>query len=148
MAGRACNRVARFRLGQAKQFRHLSEDLSVSGSGRRLPAEVNMSSAVEVRRPDFVNRSPRHPVADVQMKRAPNKKECSALTLSRRRRPSTSSNEAARLPQPITARDTGSRKAERRDNQKKRHRQGRDNFAAIRAAAPERKTPEPLSFQA
>ena len=66
------------------------------------------------------------------MKRAPNEKECRALTLSRRR-PSTSSssnsNEVARLPQPITARDTGSRKVDRRDNQKKRHRQGRDNLA-------------------
>jgi len=63
------------------------------------------------------------------MKRAPNEKECRALTLSRRR-PSTtsSSNEAARPPQPVTARDRGSQKVERRDNRKKRHRQGRDNF--------------------
>jgi hypothetical protein len=74
------------------------------------------------------------------MKRAPNEKECRALTLSRRR-PSTSSsssNEVARLPQPITARHTGSRKVERRDNQKKRHRQVSNNFVAITPAAPER----------
>jgi hypothetical protein len=78
------------------------------------------------------------------MKRASNEKECRGLTLSRRR-PSTSgsnSNEAARLPQPITA----SRKVETRDNRKKRHRPGRINFGAITPAAPERKTPEPLLF--
>ena len=62
------------------------------------------------------------------MKRAANEKECRALTLSRRRpsnssSSSSSSNEAARLPQPITARDRGSRKVGRRNNQKKRHRQ-------------------------
>src|SRR5436190_24328959 len=72
------------------------------------------------------------------MKRAPQEKECSA------RRLSSSSTEAACLRQPITARDRGSRKVERRDNQKKRHRQARDNFAAITAVAPERETPEPL----
>jgi hypothetical protein len=80
------------------------------------------------------------------MKRAPNEKECRALTLSRRR-PSTtsssSSNEAARPPQPVTARDRGSQKVERRDNRKKRHRQGRINFGAITPAAPEREAPEP-----
>jgi hypothetical protein len=64
------------------------------------------------------------------MKRAPNEKECKALTLSHRR-PSTSSssNEAARLRQPIMPRGTGSRKVETRDNQKKRRRPGRDNLA-------------------
>ena len=76
------------------------------------------------------------------MKRAPNEKECRALMLSRRRQQQhqqrSSSNEAARLPQPITARDRGSRKVERKDNQKKRHRQASNNFGAITPAAPER----------
>ena len=68
------------------------------------------------------------------MKRAPNERECRALMLSRRH-PSTSSsnsnnsNEAARLLQPITAKDMGSRKAETRGNQKERHRHGRNNFS-------------------
>jgi hypothetical protein len=52
----------------------------------------------------------------------------------------------ARLPQPITARATDSRKAETRNNQKKRHRHGRSSFGAITPAAPERDTPGPLLF--
>jgi hypothetical protein len=65
------------------------------------------------------------------MKLVSNEKECRALMLSRRHpsdSTSSSSNEVARLPQPITARDTRSRKVETRDNQKKRHRQGTNNF--------------------
>lgn len=110
---------------------------NVSDSARRrLWPQVNMDNAAEVSRLDFVNRSLRHPVEDhLRMKRAVKEKECRALTLSRhhRRRSSGSrrSSEAARLPQPIRARDTGSRKVERRDNQKKRHRQVSNNFSAI-----------------
>jgi len=98
-----------------------------------------MGNMAEVHRPDFINRSRLRLVEDLRMKRAANEKECRALTLSRRR-PSTSpsNNEAARLRQPITVRDTGSRKVERRSNQKKRHRQVSNNFVAIRPAAPER----------
>ena len=78
-----------------------------------------------------------------RMKRAPKEKECRALMVSRLRHNSTSSrrsssNKVARLPQPITARDRGSRKVGRKDNQKKRHRHGRNNFGAITPAAPER----------
>ena len=140
------------RVGQDRFRRRVtSENLSVSGSARRrLLAQVNMSSVAEVSRLDIVNRSRPRRVADQRMKRGANEKECRALTLSRRR-PSTSSksnNEAARLPQPITARDTGSRKVERRDNQKKRHRQVSNNFVAITPAAPERETPEPLFYAA
>ena len=131
-------------MGQDRFRRRVtSENLSVSGSAhRRLLAQVNMDNMTEVSRLDIVNRSRLRLVEDLRMKRAPNEKECRALTLSRRR-PSTSassssSNEAARLPQSITARDTGSRKVERRDNQKKRHRQGSNNFGAITPAAPGR----------
>jgi hypothetical protein len=117
------------------------EDLSVSGSARRhLWAQLNISNVEPVRHPDFGNRSRRL--------LAPNEKECRALTLSRLRHSSTSSRSSgrkvARLPQLITARATDSRKAETRDNQKKRHRHGRNNFGAITPAAPERETPGPL----
>ena len=116
------------RVGQDRFRRRVTrENLSVSGSARRrLLAQLDTGNMTEVHPPDFISRSRLRLVEDLRTKRAANEKECRALTLSRRR-PSTSSNsssnEAARLPQPITARDTGSRKVERRDNQKKRHRQ-------------------------
>jgi hypothetical protein len=116
----------------------MSENLSVSGSARRrLLVQLNTGNLAAVHRPDFISRSRLRLVNDLRMKRAPNEKECRALTLSRRRpsasnsSSSSSSNEASRLPQSITARDTGSRKVERRDNQKKRHRQVSNNFVAI-----------------
>jgi hypothetical protein len=139
--------------GRVERFRRrvTSENLSVSGSARRrLLAQLNTDNMTEVHRPEFISRSRLRLVEDLRMKRAANEKECRALTLSRRR-PSTSSNsssnEAARLPQPITARDTGSRKVERRDNQKKRHRQVSNNFGALTPAAPEREVPESLFFK-
>ena len=100
---------------------------SVNGSARRrLLAQMKVSSVVEVGRLDSVNRSRRLLVAEPRVRRAAKEKECMALMVSRLRH-STSSRSSgspvARLPQPITARDTGSRKVERRDNQKKRHRQ-------------------------
>jgi hypothetical protein len=120
-----------------------SEYLSVSGSARRrLWARLNTGNLAEVHRPDFISRSRVRPVENMRMKRAPNKKECRALTVSRRPLSpgiSSSSNEAARLPQLSTAKDTGSRKVEPSGNQKKRHRQGRDNFVAITLATPEEK---------
>jgi hypothetical protein len=130
-------------VGQDRFRRRVAnENLSVSGSARRhLLAQLNTDDMTEVHRPDFISRSRLRLVEDLQMKRAANEKECRALTLSRRRQStstnSSSSNEAARLPQPITARDTGSRTVERRDNQKKRHRQVSNNFVAITPAAPE-----------
>jgi hypothetical protein len=72
-----------------------------------------MSSVAEVSRLDIVSLSRPRRVADQRVKRGANEKECRALTLSRR---NSNSNEAARLPQPITARDTCSRKVQRRDN--------------------------------
>ena len=135
------------RVGQDRFRRRVtSENLSVSGSARRrLLAQLNTGNLAAVHRRDFIGKSRLPLVNDLRMKRAPNEKECRALTLSRRRNnnnnnnnSSSSSSEAARLPQPITARDTGSRKVERRDNQKKRHRQVSNNFVAITAAAPER----------
>jgi len=122
------------RVGQDRFRRRVtSENLSVSGSARRrLLAQLNMSRVADVSRLDFINRSRLRLVEDLRMKRAPNEKECRARTLSRRRSSRSNnscSNEAARLPQPITARDTCSRKVQRRDNQKKRHRQVSNNLA-------------------
>jgi hypothetical protein len=140
-----------YKVGQDKFRRRVtSENLSVSASARRrLLGQLNAGNLAAVHRPDFVSRSRLRLVEDLRMKRAPNEKECRALTLSRRRpsagsNSSNSSNEAARLPQPIRVRVTGSRTVERRDNQRKRHRQGRNNFGAITPAAPERETPGPL----
>ena len=65
---------------------------------------------------DFVNRSRRLLVAEPRVRRAANEKECRALMVSRLRHNSTSSRSSgrkvARLPQPITARPTDSRKVE------------------------------------
>jgi hypothetical protein len=76
---------------------------------------------------------------DRRMKRAANEKECRGLVVKRLRHNSHSSHSSGskvpRLPQPITARDMASRKAETRGNQKERHRHGRNNFSAIVAAA-------------
>jgi len=74
---------------------------------------------------------------DKRMKRAPNEKECTGLVVNRLRHNSNSNSNSShssgskvpRLPQPITARDMASRKAETRDNQKERHRHGRNNFS-------------------
>ena len=83
------------------------------------------------------------------MKSAPSEKECSSrsVKLSRRSSPSASrinnnscssnNNEAARLRQPITARDTGSRKADIKDSPDQLRRRGSNNFSAITRAAPE-----------
>jgi hypothetical protein len=124
-----------------------SEYLSVSGSARRrLWARLNTGNLAEVHRPDFISRSRVRLVENMRMKRAPNKKECRALTVSRRplstsisSSNSSNNNEAVRLPQLSTAKDTGSRKVEPSGNQKKRRRQGRDNFVAITLATPEEK---------
>lgn len=105
-----------------------------SSARRRLLALLNTGNLAAVHLPDYIRRSRLRPVEDRRMKLASNEKEYRALMLSRRHlsastSSSSNSNGAARLPQPITARDTGSRKVDRRDNQKKRHRQGRDNLA-------------------
>jgi len=135
------------------------------GSARLHPghlwAQPNRADLREVQ-PDFISRSRLNPVQqDKRMKRARNGNDCSrALMLSRRRRSASSSsnssggrcsnnnnnnsNEVARPLQPITARDTDSRKVEPSANQKKRHRH--DNFITTNRAAPERETPEPLLF--
>jgi hypothetical protein len=119
-----------------------SKVLRLSSSARRRPWErVNRPNLVEAHHQKPVSRPRLRPVEHIQMKRAPNEKECRsrAVTLSRRSRPSASriiissssnNNEAPRLPQPIMARDTGSRKAETSDNRKKRRRPGRTNFGA------------------
>jgi hypothetical protein len=76
------------------------------------------------------------------MKRASNEKEYRALTLSRRRSSinsvsNSSNNAVANLPQPITARDMGSRKVDIKDNPDKRRLQGSNNFVALTQSAPE-----------
>ena len=72
---------------------------------------------------------------EMQMKLAPDEKDCSPLTVSRLRHNSTnprsSSNEVPLLPQPIT----DSWRVER-GNQRKRHRHIRNNFGALTPAAP------------
>jgi len=90
---------------------------------------------VEVQ-PDFISRSHLRLVEDRRMKRAANEKECRGLVVKRLRHNSNSSHSShssgskvPRLPQPITARDMASRKAETRGNQKERHRHGRNNFS-------------------
>ena len=120
------------------------EDLSVSGSARRhLWAQLDISNVEPVRHLDFGNRSRRLLVAEPRVRRAAKEKKRRALMVSRLRHNSTrsrrrsSSSTVVRLPQPITARATGNRKVETRDNQKKRHRHGHNNFGAITPAAPE-----------
>jgi len=112
--------------------RGTNEDRSVSGSARRHPlAPLSTGNLTGVRHREFTSRSRLRLVQDMRMKRAPNEKECRAVMLSRRR-PTTSassSNQAARLPQPITARDAGNRKVGIKGNPKKRHRHGRTNLA-------------------
>jgi hypothetical protein len=106
-----------------------SEDLSVSGSAHRLWAQLTTGNLAEAHRPNFISRS-RHLLAAVlQVKRAAREKEYRAPMVSSRPNTSSSNNEAARLPQPITDRGKGKRKVARREHQKKRHRQGRDNFS-------------------
>jgi len=143
------------RVEQGKFRRRVtSKDLSVTGSARlRLPAQMNVNSAAEVHRLDFIGRPRLRLVADQQVKHAAREKERRAPMVSRRNsnnnnnnsssgdnnsNSSNSSKEVARLPQPITASDRVSRKVGRRGNQKKRHRQGSNNFVAITTAAPER----------
>jgi hypothetical protein len=119
-----------------------SKGLSVSGSARpRLLAQLNTGNVAEVHRPDFISRSRLRLVEDPRMKRAPNEKGCRALTLSRLHHSSVSNssslrrNTVARLLQVNVSKD--SRKVERRDNQKKRHSHGHNNFGAVTPAAPE-----------
>ena len=144
--------------GKVIRIRH-RVTMNVYGSARRrLWPQVNTGNAEPVRHLDFGNRSRRLLVAEPRVRRAAKEKERRALMVSRlrhnstrssrrRRRSSSSSSSSsgskgARLPQPITARATGSRKVETRNNQKKRHRHGRNNFGAVTPAAPEREVPE------
>jgi len=121
-----------------------SKLLRLSSSARRRPWErVNRANLVEAHHQKPVSRWRLRPAECIQMKRAPNEKECSnrAVKLSRRSRPSancsSNNNEAARLRQPITARDTGSLKPDIKDNHDQRRRRGSNNFGAMTPAAPE-----------
>ena len=138
------------RVGQDTFRRRVTmENLSVSGSARwRLWAQVNRGNVAEVHRPDLISRSRLHRVERLRMKRGANEKKCRALTLSRLPSDSTSSrsngSRVARLPQPITPRATGSRQVQRRNNQKKRHRQVSHKFGAKHQRLRNEKTPEQL----
>ena len=119
------------------------EDSSVSGSARRrLWAQLNISNVEPVRQLEFGNRSTRLLVAEPRVRCPPKEKECRALMVSRLRHNSTSRRSSgspvARLRELTAARDSGSRKVGSKDNQKKRHPQVSNNFAAIKSAAPER----------
>jgi hypothetical protein len=72
---------------------------------------------------------------DKRMKRAPKEKECRARRLSG----SSSNSGAERLVQLSAARARDNQTAGGSDNQKKRHRQDRDNFIATKRAAPDEK---------
>ena len=119
-----------------RRRRASSKDLRVSGSARRHPWEqVGTGNPEEVHRLDLVSRSRLVPGRDMRMRRAPNEKECRALTASHR---NSNNSEAARLPQRIAVRDVGSRKVDVKDNPDKRRRQGSNNLGALTPAAPER----------
>ena len=139
MVARQQDNEARSKLqGKVNRIRHRVTINVYDSARRRLWPQVNTGNAAVVSRLDFGNRSRRLLAAEPRVRRAANEKKCRALTLSRLRHNSTSSRStAAPRPQPITARDKGNRKVERRDNQKKRHRHGRNNFGAITPAAPE-----------
>jgi hypothetical protein len=91
-------------------------------------------------RAHMANRLRRRAVERVQRTRK--EKECRARRLSR----SSSNSWAERLVQLSAARARHNQTAGGSDNQKKRQRQGRDNFTATNRAAPERETPEPFLF--
>ena len=130
--------------GQDRLRRRVTrEDLSVNGSARRhLWAQLNISNVEPVRHLDFGNRSRRLLVADPRVRRAAKGKECRALMVSRLRHNSTSSRSSgrkvARLPQPIKARPTGSRKVENKKQKNQHPCRGHNSFGAITPAASER----------
>ena len=96
-----------------------AEHLNASGSVRRgLREQAKVSSAAEVRPLDFVNRSPRHLVADPPVKHASREKEPRVLMASRLRH----NEEVARLAKLSAAKHRDNRKAERESRRKKLHR--------------------------
>jgi hypothetical protein len=108
--------------------------MNVYGSARRhLLVQLNRGSLAAVRRRDFVSTSRRPLVEQTPMKRALAEKGWRQLTVSHLRHNSSSrrnsGSKVARLLQPRTGRHTDSRKADRGDNQRKRHRQGHINLA-------------------
>ena len=146
--------------GQDRLRRRVTrEDLSVNGSARRhLWAQLNISNVEPVRHLDFANGSPRLPVAEPRVRRAAKGKECRALMVSRLRHNSTSSpnsassrssgRKVARLPQPIKARPTGSRKVENKKQKNQHPCRGHNSFGAITPAAPDEKLRSRFLFNA
>ena len=124
------------------KIRHRGTMNRYSLARRRLWVQLSKTNLVEVLRPDHISRLRLRLVQDKRMKQAPNEKECRALTLSSRRKSSSAnrSNEAARLLQPITARDTGSRKVDvNKDTPDRRHLPGSNNFVASNTSRSGRK---------
>jgi hypothetical protein len=107
--------------------------MNVYGSARRhLWGQLSRGSLAAVRRrPDFVSRSRPRLVQQTRMKHAPDAKGYRPLRLSHLRRDSRHSrgSKVARLSHPSTSKGTLNRKADRGDNQRKRHRQGHNNLA-------------------
>ena len=115
---------------KVRRFRHrnANEDLKPNDSGSPL-ARANVVQAPEVRRLEFINRSPRRLVEDLRVKRAGNEKECRALKLSRPRR----HNEVACLPQPSA--DRNNHKAERESQEKKHPRKDHNSSDDYRSGS-------------
>ena len=106
-----------------------SEDLSVSGSARRLLlVQANTGNAAEVRHRDLVNRCLRKVVEDLLRKRAADKKEHRVFRVSRH------NNEVARLAQRNAARHRGNRKAARENRKKEHHRRGHNSSIFVAAS--------------
>jgi hypothetical protein len=118
-----------------RRRRVTSKDLRLSSSvRRRLWERVKTAHLAEVRRLDYVNRSRRRRVEEMRMNRAPNEKGCRVLRNRRRNGTSSRSNsskEVARLRELSATKGSGSRKVDREDNQKKRHRRDHNYFGAI-----------------
>ena len=94
-----------------------------------------MDNLAEGRHLDFVNRSRRLPVADLQVKHAVKERERRVLMVSRNSSRNSSgsnsrrgSNAAAHLAQPSVGRGSSSKKVGKREHRKKRHPQGTNNF--------------------
>jgi hypothetical protein len=159
------SQIAR-KVGQ-NRCRRRNAYLSVNDSRRRRPwAQVNVSSVAEVHHLDFGNRSHSHRVAPMKrvvqekehrarmanrlrrqpverVKLAPKEKEFRARRLS-----SSSSSAAARLAQPITAKDKGNPKVGRKEHQKKRHRHVSNNFVDNTSGSGTKKLRSPLFSKA
>jgi hypothetical protein len=109
-----------------------------SSARRHRWAQQNTANLAELHNKDLVSRSRLQPVEDRRIERASNEKECRALMASRLRHNSNSTSrrsrgsKVARLRELTAARGSGNHRVDSNDNQKKRHRQGSNNFLACK----------------